>query len=73
MISIIARAEWYLENKDLEGAAKEVNTLVGWPKRLARDWLIEARKALETEQALNVRLLPRPTIPYHTRLTLSLN
>lgn len=54
VISIIARAEWYLTNRDLESATKEINSLQGWPKRLAKDWLNEARKHLETKQALEV-------------------
>lgn len=52
--AILARAEWCLGEKDLDGAAREVNRLSGWPKRLASDWLREARRALEVRQALDV-------------------
>lgn len=54
VISVIARTEWYLVNKDLDGAAKEVNTLQGWPKKLATDWLVAARSHLEVKQAFEV-------------------
>jgi len=52
--AVLARAEWCLGEKDLDGAAREVNSLTGWPKRLAEDWLREARRNLEVQQALNV-------------------
>jgi mitofilin len=52
--SILARAEWCLGEKDLDGAAREVNMLQGWPKKLAEDWLREARRRLEVQQALEV-------------------
>jgi len=43
-----------LNEKDLDGAAREVNQLQGWAGKLAGDWLREARKRLEVEQALQV-------------------
>ena len=52
--AILARAEWCLGEKDLDGAAREVNRLKGWPRRLAADWLREARRALEVRQALEI-------------------
>eukprot|EP01135_Chromosphaera_perkinsii_P000055 Nk52_evm6s24 gene=Nk52_evmTU6s24 len=52
--SILARAEFYLNKGDLETATGEVNSLKGWPKRLAADWLNEARAHLEAIQALDV-------------------
>ena len=52
--SVLARAEWCLGEKDLDGAAREVNTLKGWPGKLAQDWLREARRRLEVQQALEV-------------------
>jgi mitofilin len=52
--SVLARAEWCLGEKDLDGAAREVNNLKGWPKKLAADWLREARRRLEVQQALEV-------------------
>lgn len=52
--SVLARAEDRLQRKDLDGAAREVNSLKGWAGTLAGDWLREARKRLEVEQALEV-------------------
>jgi mitofilin len=52
--AVLARAEWCLAEKDLDGAAREVNRLQGWPGKLAGDWLREARRALEVRQALEV-------------------
>jgi mitofilin len=54
--SRLARAEYYLNTeKDLESAAREINQLSGWPKRLSLDWLDEARRHLEVKQALEVK------------------
>ncbi|OCF38688.1 mitochondrial protein [Kwoniella heveanensis CBS 569] len=52
--AVLARAEYCLAEKDLDGAAREVNTLKGWPGKLADDWLREARRKLEVQQALEV-------------------
>lgn len=53
--SRLARAKYYLNTeKDLESAAREMNQLSGWPKRLSLDWLDEARRHLEVKQALEV-------------------
>ncbi|KAI9257007.1 mitochondrial inner membrane protein-domain-containing protein [Helicostylum pulchrum] len=53
--SRLARAEYYLDTeKDLESAAREMNQLTGWPKRLSLDWLDEARRHLEVKQALEI-------------------
>ncbi|RKF82632.1 MICOS complex subunit MIC60 [Golovinomyces cichoracearum] len=52
--SILARAETFLEEGDLDSAAREVNGLKGWAKTLSRDWLDEVRKVLEVRQALDV-------------------
>ncbi|RXK39908.1 hypothetical protein M231_02842 [Tremella mesenterica] len=52
--SVLARAEWCLAQKDLDGAAREVNRLKGWPAKLAGDWLREARRTLEVNQALEI-------------------
>ncbi|SJX60686.1 related to FCJ1-mitochondrial inner membrane protein involved in formation of crista junctions [Sporisorium reilianum f. sp. reilianum] len=52
--SVIARAEYYLDRKDLDAATRELNQLQGWPKLLASDWLAAARKRLEVQQALDV-------------------
>lgn len=53
--SILTRTEIYLEEGDLDGAAREMNGLTGWAKTLSRDWLGEVRKVLEVQQALDVR------------------
>ncbi|KAJ9109074.1 hypothetical protein QFC21_000401 [Naganishia friedmannii] len=52
--AVLARAEYLLSEKDLDGAARQVNQLKGWAGKLAGDWLREARKRLEVEQALGV-------------------
>lgn len=56
--SVLARAEDRLVRRDLDGAAREVNSLEGWAGVLAQDWLKEARKRLEVEQAIDVRGRP---------------
>lgn len=52
--SILTRAQTYLEEGDLDAAAREMNGLQGWAKTLSRDWLGEVRKVLEVQQALDV-------------------
>lgn len=52
--SILTRTETYLEEGDLDNAAREMNQLTGWAKALARDWLREARLLLEVKQAIDV-------------------
>jgi mitofilin len=52
--SRLARAEYYLHEEDLENAARELNQLTGWPKKLATDWIQAARRHLEVKQALEV-------------------
>jgi MICOS complex subunit MIC60 len=52
--SILTRSETLLEEGDLDGAAREVNTLQGWAGVLSRDWLQECRRVLEVRQALDV-------------------
>lgn len=52
--SILTRTQTYLEEGDLDGAAREMNGLNGWAKTLSRDWLGEVRKVLEVKQALEV-------------------
>lgn len=54
--AVLSRAEYLLNEKDLDGAARQVNQLEGWAGKLASDWLREARKRLEVEQALQVSL-----------------
>lgn len=53
--SILTRTQTFLEEGDLDAAAREMNGLTGWAKTLSRDWLGEVRKVLEVRQALDVR------------------
>eukprot|EP00842_Homolaphlyctis_polyrhiza_P002429 jgi/Hompol1/3187/HPOL_003140-RA len=52
--SILARAEHHLAHDNVDDAAREINQLTGWPKRLANDWLVKARRHLELQQAINI-------------------
>ena len=52
--SILTRTQTFLEEGDLDNAAREMNGLSGWAKTLSRDWLGEVRKVLEVQQALEV-------------------
>ncbi|KAI5818038.1 mitochondrial inner membrane protein Mitofilin [Pyronema omphalodes] len=52
--SILAKTETYLEEGDVDSAAREMNQLSGWARKLAQDWLREARLALEVQQALDI-------------------
>ncbi|KAK7207849.1 mitochondrial inner membrane protein-domain-containing protein [Myxozyma melibiosi] len=47
--SILARAETALMEGQVEQAVREVNSLDGWRKKLAEDWLAEGRKRSEVE------------------------
>ncbi|KAI8799482.1 mitochondrial inner membrane protein-domain-containing protein [Cladochytrium replicatum] len=51
--AVLARAEHHLEEGDVMGATREVVTgLKGWQAVVARDWIEEAKRHLEIEQAL---------------------
>ncbi|KAJ1918578.1 MICOS complex subunit mic60 [Mycoemilia scoparia] len=52
--SVLARAHYHLRRHDLDGATRELNQLKSWSKKLAEDWIAEARQRLEVEQALQV-------------------
>ena len=52
--SILAKTETYLEEGDVDSAARELNQLSGWARTLASDWLREARLLLEVKQAVEV-------------------
>ena len=52
--SILTRTQTFLEEGDLDSAAREMNGLEGWAKTLSKDWLGEVRKVLEVQQALDV-------------------
>ncbi|MCJ1357878.1 MAG: Formation of crista junctions protein 1 [Icmadophila ericetorum] len=52
--SILTRTETFLEEGNLDEAAREMNSLKGWAKTLSADWLGEVRRVLEVRQALDV-------------------
>ena len=54
VLSVLARAEYYMNEKDLDSAARELNQLRGAAKELLSDWLEAARRRLEVQQALEV-------------------
>lgn len=56
VLSTLARAEYYMNEKDLDSATRELNQLTGTAKALLGDWLDAARKRLEVLQALEVRV-----------------
>lgn len=58
VLSVLARAEYYLNEKDLDSAARELNQLKGTAKVMLHDWLEAARRRLEVQQALEVTPLP---------------
>ncbi len=47
-------AEAKLKKGDLEGAVHYMNHLQGEPRRVARDWMADARSYLETRQAIQL-------------------
>jgi mitofilin len=55
VLSVLARAEYYMNEQDLDSAARELNQLNGTAKVLLSDWLNAARRRLEVLQALEVR------------------
>ena len=55
VLSVLARAEYYLNEKDLDSATRELNQLHGTAKALLNDWLDAARRRLEVQHALEVR------------------
>lgn len=70
--SVLTRTQTFLEEGDLDNAAREMNGLTGWAKTLSRDWLGEVRKVLEVRQALEVSLLLRVRIYWNSMLTATL-
>lgn len=54
VLSVLSRAEYYLNEKDLDSATRELNQLNGTAKMMLHDWLEAARRRLEVEQALEV-------------------
>ena len=62
VLSVLARAEYHLNEKDLDSAARELNQLNGAARLLLTDWLDAARKRLEVLQALQV-MFPSVSTP----------
>lgn len=56
---VVSRAEYFMNEKDLDSAARELNQLTGPAKALLHDWLEAARRRLEVLQALEVSLIRR--------------
>ena len=56
VLSVLARAEYHLNEKDLDGATRELNQLQGTARTLLKDWLEAARRRLEVQQTLEVCL-----------------
>ncbi len=54
VLSVLARAEHHLNEKDLDSATRELNQLRGTAKALLKDWLETARRRLEVQQVLEV-------------------
>lgn len=52
--AILSRTHFRLTRGELESAARELNQLDGWPKKIALDWLHAAVSKLEFDQALKV-------------------
>ncbi|KAJ2731793.1 hypothetical protein IW152_004283 [Coemansia sp. BCRC 34962] len=52
--AVLSRTGFYLRQHNLDQAARELNQLGGWPKKLAEDWISAARRRLEVEQAISV-------------------
>lgn len=52
--SVIGRVEANLVRNDLDLAVEEAASLKGWPRKLADDWVVEARKRLEAEFLLSI-------------------
>ncbi|XP_075787059.1 MICOS complex subunit MIC60 isoform X2 [Pelodiscus sinensis] len=51
---LLSYASYCIEHGDLELAAKFVNQLKGESRRVAQDWLTEARMTLETKQIVDI-------------------
>ncbi|XP_069488277.1 MICOS complex subunit MIC60 [Ambystoma mexicanum] len=51
---LLSYASYCIERGDLELAAKFINQLKGEPRRVAQDWLAEARLTLETKQVVDI-------------------
>ncbi|EPZ32052.1 Mitochondrial inner membrane protein Mitofilin domain-containing protein [Rozella allomycis CSF55] len=50
---ILARSENWISKGNLEMATRELNSLKGWPRLMALEWIKEARKTLQVKQAMS--------------------
>ena len=66
--SVLTRTQIFLEEGDLDAAAREMNGLEGWAKTLSKDWLLEVRKVLEVQQALDVSDIYTSPSSQHLRM-----
>ena len=57
VLSIVAYAEYLLNEKDLDNATRELTSVEGEREGSVQDWLEAARRRLEVQQALEVRHL----------------
>ena len=55
--AVLSRTQVFLEEGDIDGAAREMNSLGGWAGVLSKDWVAECRRVLETKQAIDVSSL----------------
>lgn len=51
---ILEKADYYIQQGDLEQAAKFISQLKGVPKKLCTNWLKEVRLLLETKQSMDL-------------------
>lgn len=54
VLSVLARADYYMTERDLDSATRELNQLNGTAKEMLEDWLNAARRRLEVMQALEI-------------------
>jgi MICOS complex subunit MIC60 len=52
--SVLARTTYYLDNNDVDKAARELNQIGGWSGLIAQGWLKKVRAYLEIQQAVEI-------------------
>jgi MICOS complex subunit MIC60 len=52
--SVLARTTYYLDNNDVDKAARELNQIGGWSGLIAQGWLEKVRAYLEIQQAVEI-------------------
>jgi mitofilin len=58
VLSVLARVEYHLNEKDLDSATRELNQLQGTARALLKDWLEAARRRLLMEHPIILQLFP---------------